>query len=1258
MNSLRVWTIAWLSALGLLGGHGAPAQEPLRSRAEDQLRYRRIYVPEENLDREIRGLLPLKREEFERRIAQASRAASSPGGTLAARIDRASYRARLEGDQSLQGLARLEIACEDEGQTLLPLGECNLPLLGATWRGGPVRPAIVGHDQSGALGLLVDHRGTVDADWSLRGVSTKDGIAFHLQLPPAAVSSLTLDLPADRSLSAEGGIVSPAAEGQSQPPEEGRRAWLIEIGGTGRVKLLVESARAAEEPARRITVRETTTYSVLPASLDVEASWEVDFQPHKPDTLAIRVPRPLVLTSIRSADRPLDWRVTEENDEASVATVSLAEPQATSNITLQVQATGAWSAETPAALPRMTIADADFQEGRVTIAAPTWMRLQTTPIRGCWQTAVVPATGQRRIEQMEFRLLTAEAAIEIAADSSLPMLREWSGTQIMIDAAQINAVMIAELSSISRERFFAEAAISRRWIVDSIEVQPPEALSDRMLIAATPNQQLLRLNLQHPLQEAEPLRVLIRAHQRRPADNQVLSGPLFRLAAFAGVSQPERIVAVRTLEPGVRLLWQGDQRVKRLDAARLTQDQMKRFEEAPSGVVFLDDDAMADMSAWLVTAAPVFQVQTALTAVVSERELEQQLAVRCTPQSSPIGRLVVRLSPKPTAPIAWSLPDEDSRELEVRPLASPDLAGDVAADDGWYELVMRRPRAAAFEIQGRWSAPRTKRFALSLASVPEASVQAGMVEVRSRDGTQVFVEATGLQSLPIPTDTAERFTTLRGRYAWQPGRRASLEVLSSGGQVPAAAWIESLQVDTRFSIDGGGQHEVTLAVSNQGDAQLRFRLPPTAIDVRQLTPLGGTLAPLARNSRGELQVALPPLERRATIRLSYRSDAAPLGWLSEGQFTAPLPQFNVPVLARRWHLAVAPGLEASSQASAQRSVDRWLRRLSPLVTPRRQPSGLLGTFDSPVAATLDAGETNAGGVSEANLETAGWHRYDLELPAGQTASIRVYRPDVVAGLSIAALLLAAAIAVRFGTGRRSWLLPVVGIFLLASCFGAPQWFPVFTGLALGTLAGAVGLLMAASQPRTVPERATASTRVRSSVAALALVVAIGNVLAISRAADESPPASNVKSAAAADHRVVIATTEQQQPTGDYVFVSPAFYERLHRLTAAGSAALPDWLLVSARYQLLSAPKLSPAPSVDEIALHVAVETFRAGATLELPLRRDQILLLEGRAKLDDEAVTVSWRDDGRAVIIPVDTAGQHQLELAFGAAVAKAEDHL
>src|SRR5262249_46190791 len=115
MNSVpaRNWTLALpavaLQALLISTFFGQSPEPPL---------YRRVFVPEESLNNHVRGLLPLKRDEFERRIALAAEQNDPSADKPAIRIEQAIIRARLDGGQLVNGEAELVIVSANNEPTL------------------------------------------------------------------------------------------------------------------------------------------------------------------------------------------------------------------------------------------------------------------------------------------------------------------------------------------------------------------------------------------------------------------------------------------------------------------------------------------------------------------------------------------------------------------------------------------------------------------------------------------------------------------------------------------------------------------------------------------------------------------------------------------------------------------------------------------------------------------------------------------------------------------------------------------------------------------------------------------------------------------------------------------------------------------------------------------------------------------------------------------------------------------------------------
>ena len=97
---------------------------------------------------------------------------------------------------------------------------------------------------------------------------------------------------------------------------------------------------------------------------------------------------------------------------------------------------------------------------------------------------------------------------------------------------------------------------------------------------------------------------------------------------------------------------------------------------------------------------------------------------------------------------------------------------------------------------------------------------------------------------------------------------------------------------------------------------------------------------------------------------------------------------------------------------------------------------------------------------------------------------------------------------------------------------------------------------------------------------------------------------------------------RSESPGDYVYVSPDFYTLLYR--APEREQLPRLAAASATYELEAAEEGTAA----SIVMRLELETLAARGQGRLPLRRGEIHLLEGRATLDGEPISLDWDDAG------------------------------
>ena len=682
----------WLAAIAavLLGTAPASGEE-----SSSSLRYRRVFVPQEQLDEHVRGLLPLKRDEFERRVAEAAAAAGPQERAAEVRLEQAEYRARLVGEQLVDGRAELTVSLAGEQATLLALHPLNLALASAVWDGETDQPATVGQGPDGRLACLVPQSGRLHLEWSLRGSRQQQAIVLELKLPVAPINRLHLELPADCDLAAEPGMASVESAGN-----QGQRTWLVELGGQSQTTLRVSriSPSAAAPPV--VLVREVGTYVVGQASIDLDVALELDVL-HRPlQQLTLLVDESLQPTAIQQGQQQLDWTSLPVAKGQRRLLVDLPTPLLGDGHPVRITGTAPWPVQKDGRLPQVRLAEGTWQEGRTTITAAAALQLAATPHGGCRQTAYVPASVSRTTDQFQFQSFLPDAFVTIHPSAARPALVETSGLHLQFDSTQVAGTFVAELTAASGERFEIEGILPQRWVVDSVDVQPADFLEDRTLAPRGPGLQTLRLALRRPLLEGRHVASRHQGPLPPSTHRRTLARRLVPARAVARSPPGERFVSLRSLDPAMHIRLIGDEGVARLNPATLTPSQMRLFDAVPGPILFEQTHEAESLQALLEPTSPRFQAETLVQAFVERSQIRQRIRLRCQPEASAVSQVQVRVWPA-GPPVRWQIVGEQSRELIARAV----LGETAVADDALLQLDLPQAQSSTFEIVGELTQP-------------------------------------------------------------------------------------------------------------------------------------------------------------------------------------------------------------------------------------------------------------------------------------------------------------------------------------------------------------------------------------------------------------------------------------------------------------------------------------------------------------------------------------------------------------------------
>jgi|GEM_PF-5340243 len=1214
MNQLRLICAALLFGLVALGGVIALGADPAEA-----IRYRRVFVPQVDLDRVVGGLLPMKRDEFERRVQQTESTRNLERGPLAVRIDSAEYSARLEGDALVAGRATLSVVNSASAPQLLILDPANLALSSASWIGASAPAARLGVDPRGRLACMVESTGTLALSWSLAGRRDQRGdLMLVVRLPPSPRHRLSVALPQGLTLSADQTIVArTGAIADSMPETAGFVIWDVRVPGSGEVVLRVSAERPGPETEPLVLVKEQSTYAVHRGVIDLEAAFDLDVL-HKPvEQLILSCDASVELLGIRYGEANLTWTPLGSAPGERRIAISPSPPLFGDVDAIRVAAVAKWDGERETRLPRIQIVNANWQDGRATVTADESLPVHAIALSGCRSTGFVPASPLRPQRQWLFQQYIAGSEIQIAQTQSSAELEEHSATTLEFGQTQVAGVYSAEISVASGARFDLHAEIPRAWIVDNLDVQPADALADRSLtsrpIANPPGDvQVLRLALRKPLVAGRPVRLTVRAHRRRPPMEQWLPDGFFSIVQLAHVRNSRRLLAWQTTDPTAQLILAGDEQLVRLDPSQLASSDQRLFEAPPVGELISYEQANESLRAKLVAAVPRFHADLRARASVEQENVRESWSILCTPEEAAVARFLVHFRPSISEPGQWRIAGEDSREAIIRALES----SATAADESVFEVVLARPRKTPFEITAEFLRRRAGRQECALAYVPAAASQTGCVEVHADPGTSLTIETDRMQPAP-PRKSPEVESTLRGCYRYEPGQSARLEWHEPPRQQAfPLAWVDSLELTSRYSIDGSGLHEATWKLRNAGDARFNFRLPAGADNVQARIEGTSTAGHLVPREQDQYAVALPD-RRQCTILLSYATHDRVAGWHLSDVLRDPAPQCDLPILASAWRVELAPGLLLASLG--------------------QHPAPGLGNFDqrSPAAAAIE---------HEPN-----WSSYDMDPAHGTTHNLHVYLGAVVTAWSRCLAIAAAAFVVRFAAGRWASLAIVCGI-LLGTLAVLPK---EFAALVLGPLGGlTLGAMWLLVIPRGDAAR-LADDRLRpqstasligpslsaTSLILIAFAVAFGQFS--SQAAEPGSPALR---------RVLIPVDGDRQPAGDYVYLEGELYDALLKLTSRSAPATPDCLLTSAVYRpSITTQGIDKRLHVGDIKAEFDIETFRADASIDLGFQRSEVLLVEGQTRLDGEPVLPEWQENGSRLRFQVREAGKHRLEMVLGA---------
>ncbi len=939
----------WLATVLCLA---AAAGEPGGGESPPPIRFRRVYVPAANREGWPLGrqkYLPVVPDEFERLLAaSAGPAAEADQPALAPRVVHAEYEARLEDDRWLEGRATLRVEHVSEARTLLRLTPCGLAIRHAVWSGEEPRPAALGLGVDGGLDVLVEQSGLLEFEWSLAGRRDAAGVlVFPLRLPASPVNRLLLDTPDDLEITADPGAVLDRGRNG-----DGARRWQIELGNRSEFSLRAAPPGTGAAREGLALVREQTGYDVSLRGVEVTTEWNLEIHHEPVRQIGFQLDEALQLVTATLDEEPVPWTVTPgEAGQPSRGVLRLPEPIQGTGLVLRLGALAPHVGDRPWRMPRIRPEGLFWQEGGATLSVRAPWVVERLTLIGCRQTGAEALAAPREGEAFHLQFFQPDATAELSIVESPHRVEAVTGTSVRWGEDEVRARVRADFRLEAGGRFQLVGALGERWMVDAVESTPSDAIDQWAVEPDDQGGRRLVVRLARPLAPGRPIRLSVATRRLGASLEQPLEIDELAPLAFQGVASSRNLVGLRT--PDVyELEYLGASPTPAIALDALPPSKAELLDDDDSMAVFQLGGAGRNPQVRLKPRRPRFLAEIGVEARVAEGVLQEVYRIRCEPESAPLDRLVVRMSRWRDEPLEWAAAGEETVRVSARRWAPEEqLASGLSGEGEAWELRLNPPVSEALEITARRESSHTGGVHPSLASVPDAGVQTGVLAVHAAPGAAIEIQNRRLRQMPPEPFPHDRYTTARAVYRYDPWRETGrvgeppVTILSRPAEQAAMASVWEARLDSRYETGGTGCHTVVFHVENLGQSVLRIRLPTelrgdgrveVRVDGQPVTATGvrtgampdagwpdaGSSGPV-RPPEHALHVPLPPGRKYPTITLVFTSKERRL--LPVGTLRAPWPEPDVPVLNRSWTVWLPPGYSTYGGQDA----------LTPLSPPKR-----------------------------------------------------------------------------------------------------------------------------------------------------------------------------------------------------------------------------------------------------------------------------------------------------------------------------------
>ncbi|MEX2316873.1 MAG: hypothetical protein WD669_06965, partial [Pirellulales bacterium] len=1188
---------------------------PQLVRAEDgdrnappPIEYRRIFVPAEKLaawPRDGEKFLPIDAGDFNAWVAAANRTA---GAAPTATIIGATYSARLEGGQLLDGRGEWKIELRRQPAALLPLGDVSLTIREPRWRGDGASPARLGtwgkRGAAARFGLEVPQSGTLDFAWRAPARVTPGGIEIPWSAPPATATQLILELPDGMQPSMDGSIVLESQPGlplrnQANQAQPAMRRWTLAVGPASSTILRINDARrtsSGDKPTA--AVREEFRYHFTERGLDLTATLRFHEPLESRRQLAIQLPDGVKLISAVADGHELSWHFDGSNEPA-VTRAMIQIPDGLRPAAVVIQAWRELLLDDPQSLPKLRPEDTVWDSGSMEITIDSTLELRGLVSSECVETsAAISAKNRAEPERFAFAAYSTAANVALTIGRAQPWVTARLGATLTTGDPDISGRIVTELDVERGSVHVLSGVLQPGWSVESVETIPTNALREWFVDRRDGGRQL-DVHFARAVRPGQPLTIVVLGSLQRSRVREPLAAGTLRMVQWSGVRVEEHLLSMQAAPP---LVIEGVGMPPAIAAEELDDQQYALFGDGIAGPIFELSRASPDASLRLAAERAQFAADIELDAVFTGQELRQHFQLAVHAQKGFPDRLLVYITEPLVGAIRWT--DKSSGAplaAERLPASHPQRARLPSGGELW-QLRLPPTRRDSIVIDGALSMPWSSRGALPLVSLPDAMEQKGRVRVRGEPGVAINLEPSRMTAAALPVDETDSANqgpaAARAAYRYDPKschRAAGCPRLwLAGGPADVAAKlvvVRLLELESVYSAAGHAAHRATYHLENRGAANFRVKLADDA-RLESADIDGQPLALPAVANHEPILVPLPRAARFVKATLVVSREARPLA--GGNALQPPLVHDELTLLTGHWTIRLP------------------------------EEFSIVGELAE----------------STESINFPGWNMYTIPFVAQGPWPVTVTRPAVTMAWSVSLFLLCTVVGVQLRR-RRLELFICLTATAASLCLLLPT---AVAPLAIGSLLGLLFSLLGMWLPRVALDETTTKTWPRVAPAVATLIAWLA--LVINSAAGQETPDTAERAPATTIHRVLIPLDPAGQVVGSKFYVG----ERLLRALLGGAAeqgrAGGDWLLRGATYGLELHEQPDRAAIVaGNATITLDVEVMARDTAFELPLVRAEAEW--GQASLDGVPCAILWNADGRGCRLVIGEPGRYLLKIAF-----------